>query len=205
MPVGVCAPPDPDASACEGRNLSWYTPRCPLRLTPSSPLRHERAAVVAEKSAERPPLGYLLATHGVEARDPAGHGAVSAGNRGCRQPGAQTPCHLSLCGLTTPCPGLDGSGTFGARALHFQTAATAASAACGLGGAGSTVEGAASRSLFPWTFPYSGFASAPGNDRPEAALQPARSAVEAGSPPPRAALSINMSTTQPHGRALCFS
>lgn len=104
MPVGVCAPPDPDASACEGRNLSRCTPCCPLRLTPSSPLRHERAAAVAEKSAERPPLGYLLATHGVGARDPAGHGAVSAGNRGCRQPGAQTPCHLSLRGLRTPWP-----------------------------------------------------------------------------------------------------
>lgn len=86
--MGVCAPPDPDASACEGRNLSWYTPRCPLRLTPSSPLRHERAAAVAEKSAERPPLGYLLATHRVGARGPGPCGPRRCLRREPRLPSA---------------------------------------------------------------------------------------------------------------------
>lgn len=88
MPVGVCAPPDPDASACEGRNLSRCTPCCPLRLTPSSPLRHERAAAVAEKSAERPPLGYLLATHRVGARGPGPCGPRRCLRREPRLPSA---------------------------------------------------------------------------------------------------------------------
>lgn len=94
LPLGVCArratiqTPRP---AWEGTlDCTARATRCCLHLTPSPPLRPaERAPAVAEKSAERPSLGYRPAPHGVcrpqAARDPAAHGAVSAGNRGCRR------------------------------------------------------------------------------------------------------------------------